>query len=196
MQSRVLAGSPDLSGVYVLRVRSTGRGVDWSRWLTGQMRACGFGSDEALAHAIGVSNTTVHRWRKGSHPEVTQLRQLVEPLRTDLRTLLVVSGTLTEREIGGRAGRVDPVNARELLELDPSLNSDARRILLAAYDAAASTVSAPAAGASRRTARSAASTELRAVARDGQSEDRAEVRRLARKAREQHEKDQRGKDDV
>lgn len=159
----------------------------WGEWLTGQMRVCGFGSDDALAQAIGVAGTTVHRWRKGAHPEVTQLRQLVEPLRTDLRTLLVVSGTLTERELGGRAGRTDPLTAREVLENDQTLSAEARQILLAAYDTATAVPEQ-----ARRSRRIQASSDrsddsLRAVARGGKPEDREEVRRLARKARDQHD---------
>lgn len=101
------------------------------------MRVCGFTSDDALAQAIGVSNSTVHRWKRGAQPEVTHLRQLVQPLRTDLRTLLVVSGTLTERELGGHVPMPAPLTTRDLLDNDPDLSREAREILTAAYEAAA-----------------------------------------------------------
>lgn len=101
------------------------------------MRACGFTTDESLATAIDVAGTTVQRWRHGARPEIAQLRQLVQPLRTDLLSLLVVAGWLTPGEAGGRVRALEPLTARELLSNDSALSPAARKIMLAAYDAAA-----------------------------------------------------------
>jgi transcriptional regulator with XRE-family HTH domain len=155
----------DMDARYFLRVRNLGANKAWGDWLQKQMRTCGFGTDDELADAIGVANSTVFRWRaKGARPDIAQLRQLVGALRTDLRTLLVVSGTLTERELGGAVGRADPLEPRELLERDRSLSQQARVIMLAAYDAAVG--SAPA----QPRARSVTEMPSRAAARRGKPE--------------------------
>jgi hypothetical protein len=76
--------------------------------MTGQRRSCGatgsfgawldsivpavFPNDAALARAVGVNQSTVTRWRRGTAPQVPALYRLSEVTRTDVATLLKIAG--------------------------------------------------------------------------------------------------------
>lgn len=51
-----------------------------------------FENDAALARAVGVNQSTVLRWRRGTVPQVPALNALAEVTGTDIATLLKIAG--------------------------------------------------------------------------------------------------------
>lgn len=133
------------------------------------------------------------RRRDGTHQEVTpslgSLLQAATALRfTDgeMDELVTAAGyqPLPRRYAEGAAASVP-----EAIRNDPSLSTEGRAILLAAYDAATEAATPQ----QRRGRQADVQPPLRAVARGGRPEDRAEVRRLAKKARAEHDNNNGGK---
>jgi transcriptional regulator with XRE-family HTH domain len=63
----------------------------FARWLDSIVPAL-FPTDAALARAIGVNQSTVTRWRRGTTPQVPALYALADSTRTDISTLLKIAG--------------------------------------------------------------------------------------------------------
>lgn len=64
----------------------------FARWLAEMSRALGYTREADLARALGLPQSTVLRWRKGSRPSVGHLVRLSRVLKTELEPLLVLSG--------------------------------------------------------------------------------------------------------
>lgn len=81
-------------------------GQGFGSWLSARMTECGWDSDLALANIIGISDSTISRWRRGlAGPRLEELRKLAEPLDTALLELAVRAGHLTPDELG-----IDPAD--------------------------------------------------------------------------------------
>ncbi|MFC5821128.1 helix-turn-helix domain-containing protein [Nonomuraea harbinensis] len=61
-------------------------------WLAATARASGYGSDAQLAEALGLQQSTVSRWRKGTRPHITHLVKLGQLFRMSIEPMLVMSG--------------------------------------------------------------------------------------------------------
>lgn len=80
-----------------------------------------------------IPDTTVIRWLQGAEPDMRNLRMVVDALpgRT-LLDLLIVMGTLTEREAKGRTVAPRPTpDIDAAIKLDPNLEPLERKALLA-----------------------------------------------------------------
>lgn len=72
--------------------RPTTEPLSFARWLTDMSRALGYAREADLARALGLPQSTVLRWRKGSRPSVEHLVRVSRVLKTELEPLLVLSG--------------------------------------------------------------------------------------------------------
>lgn len=72
--------------------RSPTEPLSFPRWLADMSRALGYAREADLARALGLPQSTVSRWRKGSRPSVEHLVRLSRVLKTELEPLLVLSG--------------------------------------------------------------------------------------------------------
>lgn len=61
-------------------------------WLATTARANGYGSDAQLAEALGLQQSTVSRWRKGTRPHITHLVKLGQLFRMSIEPMLTMSG--------------------------------------------------------------------------------------------------------
>lgn len=71
---------------------STSEETSFSSWLTQMARAMGYPTDASLAEAIGLSPSTILRWRRGSRPSVEHLARLSNILGVRLEGLLALAG--------------------------------------------------------------------------------------------------------
>lgn len=139
------------------------------------------------------------RRRDGTYQTVTpslgSLLQAAGALRfTDTETDQLVTAA-GYQPLPRRAADGTPPSVIDAIQNDPELIDEAREHLIRQYGLLRRIDIEPSAPTGRQTSRrtrAPSDADLRAVARGGRTEDRAEVHRLAKKARE-HEKDQRGK---
>lgn len=93
-----LAKDPVLSFIHVRNSPHTARrdvmteDLKFADWLISTGRAMGYATNSALAHAIGVPQPTVSRWKKGAKPSVEHLVSISDLFGIELKTLLVLSG--------------------------------------------------------------------------------------------------------
>lgn len=66
-------------------------GTPFSKWLDSIVPAV-FENDAELARALGVSQSYVTRWRKGTVPSVPSLRKLHKVTGTSIEVLLKIAG--------------------------------------------------------------------------------------------------------
>ena len=69
----------------------SGEASSFARWIDSIIPAL-FENDAALARAVGVNQSTVLRWRRGTAPQVPALYTLAEVTGTDIATLLKIAG--------------------------------------------------------------------------------------------------------
>lgn len=69
----------------------SGETGSFAHWIDSVVPAI-FESDAALARAVGVNQSTVLRWRRGTAPQVPALNALAEVTGTDIATLLKIAG--------------------------------------------------------------------------------------------------------
>lgn len=62
----------------------------FAHWLDSIVPAI-FPTDAALAQAVGVNQSTITRWRRGTVPQVPALQALAEATKTDVSTLLRIA---------------------------------------------------------------------------------------------------------
>lgn len=187
----------------VLRVREANEG--WAAFVTALLNDRYDGTASALAKALDVSTSTVTRWIDGATPDIRRLKQLSRVESIPMLQLLAAAGALEDTEdatAGGSLAHSTPVQPGVDVDVitaigrDPDLMDEAKTHLLNQYSLLLRIPPEPSVPAARKASRrtqtpSGDATELRAVARGGDPRDREEVRRLARRAREEHEKNQR-----
>lgn len=61
-------------------------------WLDGMARAYGYARDADVARGLGLPQSTVSRWRRGARPSVEHLMKIAKTFRTDLVSLLALTG--------------------------------------------------------------------------------------------------------
>lgn len=71
-------------------------------WFVATSKGLGYKGDADVARALGVSPSTVGRWRRGSRPSVQELVTISRVFNVHLEALLVLAG-LVERDEVGRA---------------------------------------------------------------------------------------------
>lgn len=173
-----------------MRVREANEG--WAAFVARLVANRYGGRQVALAEDIGVASSTVTRWLDGATPAIPQLRAISEAVDVPMVELLQRAGALDPGALDLPSQTSPPdatVDTAEAIERDPRLIEEAKQHLLNQYELL---LRLPPAGASTRVekpTRRAAPPDapLRAVARGGDPKDRAEVRRIARQARRQHE---------
>jgi transcriptional regulator with XRE-family HTH domain len=82
-------------------------------WLTGMTRALGYSRDADLARALGIDQSIVSRWRRGSRPSVEHLARVSTLTKTQLEPLLVLAGYVSadavrQAEVPEPPAAVDP----------------------------------------------------------------------------------------
>ena len=71
----------------------------WSAFIEAALANLGW-SNGVLADAVGVHQTLIGRWIKGTaHPSVESVRKVCEVLNCDIRDGLIAAGLLTRREL-------------------------------------------------------------------------------------------------
>ncbi|MET9068528.1 helix-turn-helix domain-containing protein [Streptosporangium sandarakinum] len=80
----------------------------FSVWLTQMARAMGYPTDASLAEALGISPSTILRWRRGSKPSVTHLVRLSTTLGVRLEGLLALAGHVDPQVLGPKAELPEP----------------------------------------------------------------------------------------
>lgn len=88
----------------------SGRG-NFSEWLTAMAKAMGYGTDAALSDALGISQSTILRWRQGSKPSIRHLASLSRVLGTRLEPLLVLTGHVSADAFGANTETPEPPSA-------------------------------------------------------------------------------------
>ncbi|GAA0947602.1 helix-turn-helix transcriptional regulator [Nonomuraea longicatena] len=88
----------------------SGRG-NFSEWLTAMAKAMGYGTDAALSDALGISQSTILRWRQGSKPSIRHLASLSRVLGTRLEALLVLTGHVSADAFGANTDTPEPPSA-------------------------------------------------------------------------------------
>ncbi|MGW6495782.1 helix-turn-helix domain-containing protein [Nonomuraea angiospora] len=88
----------------------SGRG-NFSEWLTAMAKAMGYGTDAALSDALGISQSTILRWRQGSKPSLRHLASLSRVLGTRLEPLLVLTGHVSADAFGSNVDTPEPPSA-------------------------------------------------------------------------------------
>jgi transcriptional regulator with XRE-family HTH domain len=178
-----------------LRVREANEG--WAEFVGRLISNRYGGKQSALADAVGVSPSTVTRWLDGATPAIPQLRAISEETGFGMAELLTAAGALDGAAAATPSVSPDVVaDVAEAIRRDTELIEEARAHLLNQYELLRR-LSPPAVSVRRssQTGRRASTPSgddqpLRAVARGGDPSDRGQVRKLARQAREQYERDQ------
>ncbi|MEU7741934.1 helix-turn-helix transcriptional regulator [Nonomuraea sp. NPDC049158] len=88
----------------------SGRG-NFSDWLTAMAKAMGYGTDAALSDALGISQSTILRWRQGSKPSIRHLAGLSRVLGTRLEPLLVLTGHVSADTFDANTDAPEPPSA-------------------------------------------------------------------------------------
>lgn len=83
----------------------------FSPWLSQMSRAMGYPTDTSLAEALGISPSTILRWRRGSKPSVTHLVTLSQILGVRLEGLLALAGHVDPEVLGPKADLPPPPSA-------------------------------------------------------------------------------------
>lgn len=187
------------------------RGERWAFWLEAVLDERGWSRAEIAKRSRRKPNgrpvidgSRVSEWLNKNEaprdPEI--LQEIAHVLEVPVSTVLNAAGwlpddELEERPAGPTHGEVVSTVA-DAIRHDADLLEEARQHLLNQYQLlrrlTPAEPSAPAAKKAARRIRSSSGDsdrQLRAVARGGDPKDRAEVRRLAKRAREEHDKNQR-----
>lgn len=94
----------------------------FASWLSTMGAALGYTNDARLAKALGVNQSIVNRWRRGSQPSVAHLWTVSRLFRTDLVALLVLTGHIPSLP-------EESVSAPEVSPSDEALAAAHRRIV-------------------------------------------------------------------
>jgi transcriptional regulator with XRE-family HTH domain len=155
------------------------------------------GKQSALADAIGVSPSTVTRWLDGATPAIPQLRAMSEVTGFGMAELLTAAGALDAAGAEQPAASPDVLaDVAEAIRRDTQLIEEARAHLLNQYELLRRlspptlSVRRGSQGGRRATTPPGEDQSLRAVARGGDPSHRGQVRKMARQAREQYEREQ------
>jgi transcriptional regulator with XRE-family HTH domain len=84
---------------------------NFSDWLTAMAKAMGYGTDAALSDALGISQSTILRWRQGSKPSIRHLASLSRVLGTRLEPLLVLTNHVSADAFGMNIDTPEPPSA-------------------------------------------------------------------------------------
>ncbi|XVQ85865.1 helix-turn-helix domain-containing protein [Microbispora siamensis] len=83
----------------------------FSNWLSQMSRAMGYPTDASLAEALGISPSTILRWRRGSRPSIGHLVSLSNVLGVRLEGLLALAGHVAPETLGARTDLPEPPSA-------------------------------------------------------------------------------------
>lgn len=72
----------------------------FATYLRRAMKSAGDLTSADLSRAIGVADSVVSRWLRGSVPSIENLRLLAPVLKVPVRDLVVVAGHMTPEEVG------------------------------------------------------------------------------------------------
>ncbi|MEV0227998.1 helix-turn-helix domain-containing protein [Nonomuraea sp. NPDC050786] len=75
----------------------------FGEWVDQTARALGYRTDAQLADALGVQQSTVTRWRKGSQPQIKHLVGLAKLFKMKIEPLLALSGHVPPELLSDRA---------------------------------------------------------------------------------------------
>lgn len=165
----------------------------WARYVNDLVDRRFDGNQSALAQAAGVASSTVTRWIDGATPQISALLAICEALDISMPELLRAAGALRDQDLTDEglvnaSHAVTVASVAEAISHDADLLEEARQHLLNQYELLLRISPAPSVAHGKKNPRRAMTTPdeqtLRAVARGGDPKDRAEIRRIAKQARE------------
>ncbi len=83
--------------------------------MTATGHALGYSTSASLARALGIQQSTVSRWKKGTKPSVEHLVKISELFGVELKTLLILSGHM-EGDVSPAALAAPPTPADRIIE--------------------------------------------------------------------------------